>query len=69
MKSLYDYNIKYKTIIDGSGIINLNNKNIDDEAFKDLSNIKLKILKLFLNNNRIKNISPLNSDNFKYLQK
>lgn len=69
MKSLYNFNLKYKTYIDESDTINLSHQNIDDEAFKDFSNIKLKTLVLFLNNNRFKDISPLNSENFKYLQK
>ena len=70
MKSIYYFNVKNNACInESSDNINLNDKCIEDDGFKDLSNIKLNILILDLRDNKIRNISPLNSDNFKYLRK
>ena len=68
MKSLYTFNKKYNSSISESKIIDLKGNKILDEGFKDLSTIKLNILILYLNFNGIKDISALNSINFKSLQ-
>ena len=69
MKSLYDFNIKYNASINNTQIIDLCSRSIQDNGFRDLSNIKLNIIILNLSYNKIKDISPLNSDCFKNLQK
>ena len=69
MKLFYNFKKKYNVSIEESGAIDLCSKNIGDNSFNDLSKIKLKIIILDLSSNKISNISPLKSDNFKYLQK
>jgi Leucine-rich repeat (LRR) protein len=69
MKSLFNFNMKYNVAINDSQIIDLSSRSIQDNAFIDLSNIKLNIIILNLSYNKIKDISALNSDSFKNLQK
>lgn len=72
LKLIEDFNIKYSCDINASDglFLQLTNKNMNNQGFKELCDFNLKIHTLLLDNNKISDLTPMkNNDNFKSLQK
>ena len=69
IKLINEFNEQYNTLITlNDNIINLANRSINNEGFKELCKFELNASILLLDNNKIYDISPLNSDKFKNLK-
>ena len=70
LELLKDFNYQYKTNITlYDPIINLQNRSINNQGFKNLCQLELNITVLSLENNNISDLSPLGNNSFKTLQK